>query len=457
MDLLTLEEIAKAANGEILNFKENTLIKGISIDSRKIKEGCLFICLEGNRADGHSYIRDAVKLGAKAVLTQKDVDVCDIPVIKTPSTLRGLQGIASYYRQKYDIPVVAVTGSVGKTTTKEFVYSILSAKYKTLKSEGNLNSDIGMPLSVFGLDSTYEAAVFEMGMSGFGEIATMTHIAKPHIAVITNIGVSHIERLGTRENILKAKLEITQGFTADGIMILNGDDPLLKNIKPKLGFETLYYGIDNKNCDYKAQNVISCNNYTEFEVVTPYGEFFAKINTLGLHNVYNALVAISVGFSLGLSIEEIKDGLLFFKNAAMRQSIKEYGSISVIDDCYNASPDSMEAAIKVLYEMKKTTKIAVLADMLELGELSKTMHKKVGNLASRVDYLLCYGEKSIYYIEGALENGMDKEKVFHFESLTLCADFLKNKAFKDCAILFKGSRGMKCEECLERFLEGKND
>lgn len=454
MENMTAEEIAKAAGGEIICGRSDIAISSVAIDSRKVQNGGLFFALKGNRVDGHDFINDAFVSGANVAVTDRDIACNENTIIKTASSLRALQGVAAHYRSKFEIPIVAVTGSVGKTTTKEICYAVLSAKYKTLKSEGNLNSDIGMPLSVFGLGKNYEAAVFEMGMSSAGEIAVMTQIAKPYIGVISNIGVSHIEKLGSRENILKAKLEIEQGLLPDGLMIMNGDDFLLWEQREKLLHKTLYFGIENQKCDFLATNISFGASFSEFDVKSSFGVFHAKINVLGYHNVYNALAAISVGLSLGLSFEEVAEGLLFFRNAAMRQNIREENGIILFEDCYNASPDSMKAALKVLSTLNANKKIAVLSDMLELGEHSKKMHFDIGKLvAESADYLICYGNFASDFTDGAKRSGMNEEKCLQFANAHACAGALSKIAEQGDAILFKGSRGMKVEEVLNLFIE----
>lgn len=454
MENMTAEEIAKAAGGEIICGRNDSTISSVAIDSRKVQSGGLFFALKGNRVDGHDYINDAFISGATVAVTDRDIPCNENTIIKTASSLRALQGVAAHYRSKFEIPIVAVTGSVGKTTTKEICYAVLSSKYKTLKSEGNLNSDIGMPLSVFGLSKSYEAAVFEMGMSSAGEIAVMTQIAKPYIGVISNIGVSHIEKLGSRENILKAKLEIEQGLLPDGLMIMNGDDALLWEQRDKLLHKTLYFGIENQKCDFLATNISFGASFSEFDIKSSFGVFHAKINVLGYHNVYNALAAISVGLSLGLSFEEVAEGLLFFRNAAMRQNIREENGIIIFEDCYNASPDSMKAALKVLGSLNANKKIAVLSDMLELGEHSKKMHFDVGKMvAQAADYLICYGNFAPYIIDGAKADGMNEEKCLLFANANECAEALSKIAEQGDAILFKGSRGMKVEDVLNLFTE----
>ncbi len=458
MEIMTADEVERASSGEIICGRQDVSINSVSIDSRKVKKGSLFVAFIGKRVDGHNYIEDAFANGASIALVEKDIVSNNGVIIKTSCSLRAMQSIASHYRQKFDIPIVAITGSVGKTTTKEICAAVISSRYKTLKSEGNLNSDIGMPLSVFGLDSSFEAAVFEMGMTNLGEISLMSHIARPYIAVITNIGVSHIEKLSSRDNILKAKMEIENGLMSDGVMILNGDDPLLFSHKNKILHNLVCFGINNEKCEYRAKDIVYGNNYTEFIVVCPFGEFFARINVLGLHNVYNALAAVCVGLSLGLSFEEIAEGLLFFRNPVMRQNIKDYNGITIIEDCYNASPESMRAALNVLGDMKKSFKIAVLSDMLELGEHSIEMHKKIGEFAvKKTDYILCFGTNAKYYIEGAIKAGMKKNRCFHFDDALLCVNKLKEMKGKDKVILFKGSRGMKVEDCMNKYLEGIKD
>lgn len=455
MQKMTAETAAKAVNGILYGSGE---FDNVIIDSRKAGEGSLFVALKGEITDGHEYIDRAYDNGASVVLSSRKAFDGRGALIYVPDTLEALKTLSAYYRNQFKINICAVTGSVGKTTTKEFCYAVLNEKYRTMKTEGNYNSTIGLPLTVFNIDSETEAAVLEMGMSNSGEISALSHIAKPKTAVITNIGISHIETLGSRENILKAKLEIEDGLAPDGVMILNGDDSLLWEQKGNLKHKTLFYGIDNPACDFRADNIAKTGIQTEFDVITPDGVYPAKINVIGRHNVLNALAAICAGYVSGVDTASALKGLLNFKNAAMRQNIYEKNGITVFEDCYNASPDSMRAALGVLSSLDGKRKIALLGDMLELGDVSKQMHMQIGQVAAKnADFVIAYGNMARYYVEGGLGSGVPEEQLFFFDNREAAAKALIALAKPGDTILFKASRGMKAEEVIKYFFEGWNN
>ncbi|MEG1718735.1 MAG: UDP-N-acetylmuramoyl-tripeptide--D-alanyl-D-alanine ligase [Clostridia bacterium] len=458
MKNISIEELNKVVGGEIVIGSELATFTSVCIDSRKVTENALFVALVGKRTNGHNYVVQTLKNGASvALVSDSNIDKietidksCKV-IIKVSNTLVAMQALAKHYRNKFLIPTVAITGSVGKTTTKEMCYSVLSGKFNTYKNFGNLNSDIGMPLAVFGLKKEHNVAIFEMGMSNKGEIETMSDIANPYIAIITNIGISHIENLKTKENILKAKLEIETGLTPDGIMLLNGDDKMLAPLKGKLAHQVLLYGIKNENCDFFATKIKRKDTYTTFSLQTPYGSFDFKLNSIGSHNVSNAVVALATGICLGISKKELAFGLESYGTDNLRQKIFKADDMIIIDDSYNAAPDSMIAALDILKTTNSNRKIAVLSDMLELGDKTESSHIKIGKLASSFcDFLLCYGDNSRLYLASGNEN------ILHFSSLEECAEFLLTLAKSGDAILFKGSHSMKTFECMELFLKGRN-
>ncbi len=451
MENLTARKLSEYCAGRILCGDEPTAVTSVCVDSRKAVPGSLFVALSGAQTDGHLFIDMAVKNGAVCVLSQQEILREDCCVIVVENTLQALQAAASRYRRRFEIKCVGVTGSVGKTTTKEFIYSVLASVYNTHKTQGNLNSETGMPMSVFGLSSAHEAAVFEMGMSARGEIAALTKVAHPDIAVITNIGVSHIEHLGSRENILYAKLEIERGLSRHGVMVLCADDELLWGLGGKLRHKTVYYGVDNSIALYRAENFRTMDTYTVFDAVTPAGTLPVRINTIGVHNVRNAMAAITVGLYSGIDLEKCAASLLNFQNADMRQNIYGYNGITIIEDCYNASPDSMRAALSLLGTMNPR-RVAVLADMLELGGFSKDMHLQIGRTAAEnCDILLAFGDQGRYYCKGAAAAGMEKANVYNFGDGAAVARRLAKIIESGDTVLFKGSRGMRCELVLERF------
>lgn len=442
METLRVSEIAKVCGGE---FNIDTEITSVAIDTRKIEKGCLFICIKGERFDAHRFIDEAFEKGATAVMISEDVKI-DKPYIKVDDTAKQMLSLAGYYRSKFDIPIVALTGSVGKTTTKEFTHLVVNSKYKAIKTLGNLNNEIGLPQMLFMLDSSTEAAVIEMGMNHFGEIHRLSTATQPTVGIITNIGVSHIENLGSREGILEAKLEILDGLKKGAPLLLNGDNDLLSTVKND-DYKIYFYAVDN-DADFKAVDIKENPNTTSFTV-----QYFGKeqkitIPAIGKHNVYNALAAFAVGILLDIDAETAADALKNYEPSGMRQKVVEINGITSIEDCYNASPDSMKAGITTLAGIQACKKIAVLSDMLELGEYSEQAHYDVGTMAAenKIDYLLCVGSDAKYIVDGARDNGL--LNAYLFDSKQSLTDKLFEIAEKGDAVLFKASRGMKLEEVI---------
>ena len=449
MESFTLKEAASAVDGKVLPEFENTVIKSVSTDSREIGGGALFVPIKGENFDGHDFIEDCMAKGAAACFSQipqRD----DIPCVMVEDTKKALRDLAEFYIGRFKIPKCAVTGSVGKTTTKDMIASVFSQHFKTLKTQGNFNNDIGLPRTVFGIDSTTEAAVLEMGMNHLGEISRLSKIVHPNICVITNIGVSHIENLGSREGILKAKLEILDYIEDGGVLIVNGDDPYLRNAKT--GKRTVYCGIDS-DCDVYADNIV--NDGLEFTLADIHKgdiSFRVKIPVPGRHMVMNALVAAAAGFELGLTPEEIKAGIENFEKTKMRMDIISAKGIKIINDVYNANPVSVKAALDVLAGAEGR-KVAILGDMFELGEFSSLMHKDVGNYAgmSGIDVLIAIGKDSKYIYDGAKEKGM--EKCFYYETQEEFLEKGVSEISKGDTVLVKASRGMKLEKTVDRLQE----
>ncbi|HHV29583.1 UDP-N-acetylmuramoyl-tripeptide--D-alanyl-D-alanine ligase [Acetivibrio mesophilus] len=450
METLKCEEIIRAVGGTLISGEINTDFNNISTDSRNIKEGDLFVPLVGERFDGHNYIAHSLEQGALGSLTQREMESAnDKVLIKVSDTLKALRDLATYYRQKYKIPFVGITGSVGKTSTKEMVSAVLSKGFNVLKTQGNFNNEIGVPLTVFNLDRSHEAAVVEMGMSGFGEISRLTSIVKPDIAIITNIGVSHIEKLGSKNNILKAKMEIFEGLNEKGLAILNGDDKLLYGLNNLLKFRTVFYGMEEE-LDYRAYNLESLGERgSTFDIELQGKEYKVRIPVPGIHNVYNALAGIAAGIELGISPEKIIEGIEEFSPGKMRLNILNHKGLKIINDAYNASPQSMEAAINVLKDIScEGRTFAVLGDMLELGEISHSAHEEVGRYAvsKGIDYIVAVGEYRKNIAHGAIEAGAGEERVFDFKDNADAARFLKEYLKSGDVLLVKGSRGMRMEE-----------
>jgi len=451
-------EVARAVNGQ-LAADGNIMIRSVSTDTRSLEPGCLFIALRGERFDGHDYIRDALDKGAVLVMAEKGAAIPDgVPAVLVEKTVQALGKLAEYHRSRFHIPVIAVTGSVGKTSTKEMIAATLSAGLKVHKTKGNYNNEIGLPLSVLELDDSHQAAVFEMGMRGFGEIDYLTRIVRPDIAVITNIGISHIERLGSRQNILKAKLEIIRGMQDDGVVLLNGDDELLSGLKGLLRQKTLFYGMD-ETCDIRASDLLSKGEEgISFSVQCPAWEHRFFVPAPGIHNVQNALAAISVAMTLEFDCETIEKGLLSYTGDRMRMNILDIDGIKVINDAYNAAPASVSSALRVLSEIgANRRKWAVLGDMLELGAWTEDAHREIGMQVaeSGIDYLVGIGNLARWYVEGASDHGMPLEKTRLFENAEDAQNFISQNIAKGDVILFKGSRKMNLDLLADRIFGGK--
>ncbi len=451
MEALKISEIAKAlkieapCEGEILE---------ICTDSRVAGPGSLFIAIEGEHLDGHDYIEKALERGATCILAHKDGSWSADKVLRVKDTLRGLLDIAAYYRTKYKPHVIGITGSVGKTTTKDMVAAVLESGFTTIKTIGNQNNEIGAPKTILSIDGNTQAAVIEMGMCGFGEIQDLAQAARPEIGVITNIGVSHMELLGSRENILKAKLELADCLPDGATLFLCGDNDLLRNVKiPRLN--VVFYGMENPDCQVRGEVTRSTPLNTWFTIHWQGKNWQACIPGCGNHLVQNALVAFAIGVTLGLPADKAVEALKNYVPSGMRQKVVEAGGVTVVEDCYNASPDSMVAAIKTLSAFPKTgRKILVLSDMLELGDISKQSHYDVGVYAAKsgVDTLLAFGEEGAQYVKGASESGLKDAR--WFEQKSEVAPAIISILQQGDLIWFKASRAMKLEEVLEEVYKG---
>ena len=444
-----LSEFAKIVGGTCLRDGE---FSDFCIDSRKGKSGDLFICLKGARVDGHDFIEKAAQNGVSALLIDRNVE-SDLPRVLVQDTLKALQDFASWYRNRPDLTVVAVTGSVGKTTTKEFIAAVLSQSFQTYKTQGNMNSETGLPLTLLHVAPTDTVAVTEMGMCNFGEISELSHIARPDIGVLTNIGLCHIEYLGSQEGILKAKMEIVDGMGDDGVLVINGDDPYLSTVN-NTKQRRVWYGLNNPDFDYYAYNVRVLEEGVSFTAKTPLGELDVCLSIDGIHNVSNALAAIAVGVLSGMSLNAIGKGLARMEKAPMRQNIRREKDMTFIEDCYNASPTSMKASIEVL-KGKSGRKIAVLGDMLELGDRSEEYHRQVGEYLEGISVLIAYGNFAQAYVDGAACAGVTQR--IPCKTPEEAAVNLKLVARKDDVVLFKASRGMHAEQVIEYFLNDKKE
>ncbi len=452
---MTIKEVIEATGGKLLKGSLNAKFKDVERDSRVSCTDKLFVALVGENFDGNDFAETAVKNGASGILVSREMDV-NTNVILVEDTKTALGQIATYYRNRFTIPFVGITGSVGKTTTKDMIACVLSYKFSVLSTSGNFNNEIGLPLTLLKLNNEHEIGVTEMGMSGFGEIDRLSKMVHPKCAVFTNIGLSHVEKLGSRENILKAKAEMLNNLEEDGYVVLSGDDDMLITLKENLK-NCIYYGIENKECEVFAGNIKQTDkNQTSFLVNYKGEKLEMTIPVLGEHNVKNALAAICVAKYFGLSLIDVKNALLNFVPGNMRQNIIELNGITVINDCYNASPTSVQAGLKILNQIDSNgRKIAILGDMLEMGDLSDEAHKTVGEyvVENKVDFLITIGEKSKKIVEGAFKKGFNQNNTRCFLTNKEAIDFIDGFLQKNDIVLVKASRGMKLEEIVEHIIE----
>lgn len=454
MERLTISEILFATKGKLVSGNENYSINDVVIDSRKANEENVFVAIIGENLDGHSFMQSSYEKGCKTFIKNESssikIDGSDINLIEVEDTTIALGDISRYYKEKFNIPYIGVTGSVGKTTTRDMVYAAVSSRFKTLKNQGNLNNHFGVPLTLFNLDKSYECAVIEMGMSGFNEIEYLANIVYPKIAVISNIGLSHIENLGSQEGILQAKMEITSKFGKDNILVVNGDDKFLSTLKNE------DYDFAIKTFGFNKENDIYCESYelTEEDITfvcvidSKKEEIF--IPTVGEHNIYNAMAAILVGKSVGLSMEEIKDGLKNnYTPTKMRLDIIKNDKMTIINDAYNASPDSMIAALKILGRYN-ARRVAILGDMFEMGELAEYGHRLTGkSTINNADVLITIGNDSKFIGDEAKNLGFVEENIHHFETKEDAINEINNLVKEKDIVLVKASRSMKLEKIVE--------
>jgi len=446
----TYAEIATMA-GSVETFEQyaNVQINGITIDSRKIEAGQLFIPFKGERTDGHQYVADAIKQGAAAAFWQKDVPNPpeNLPLIFVDDSLKAIQALAKSYLRQLNVKVVGITGSNGKTSTKDITTSLLSLKYKVQKTEGNYNNHLGLPLTVLGLEEDTDIAVLEMGMSGRGEIDFLSRLAEPDIAVITNIGESHMQDLGSREGIAEAKLEILNGLKDKGRFIYFGDELLLSSRMKNSKVDTKTFGMDHANDLYPLE-INALENGSAFHINKIAAPF--QLPVLGNHNILNALAAMLVAEYFDIPYEEMNKGLQSLKLTNMRMELVDGKSgVKIINDAYNASPTSMLAAIDVLKKLPGyDQKIAVLGDMLELGDKEESFHYQMGERLEDVDYVLTYGKLGSFIAEGA-KTVLPADRVFAFFEKEPLIDKLVSYLNEETVVLVKASRGMKLEEIVK--------
>lgn len=456
MQPLKISEIIKATGGTLVLGNENDEIENITTDSRKAK-GALFVPLKGENADGHSFLESAFSNGALAALTENDFSDGN-NVIRVLDTYAAIRDIAEFYKKKYPVKTVAIVGSVGKTTTKDMVAGVLKTEKNTQKTQGNFNNHLGVPLTVFTVEKEHEMLVLEMGMSGFGEIESLAKIGKPDVVIMTNIGTSHIEKLGSKENIFKAKTEFIKYFTKDNVLIANGDDEYLSHAGELGDFKTIYYGINSKKNNVFAKDIKNLGtDGLEFVICDGEKETEASIKLPGIHNVYNALAAYCAGKLFGLSDENIVLGLKNAEMTKMRLEIEDLSGIKIIKDYYNAAPDSIRASLSVMSDCEAKRRIAVLGDVLEMGEFAKSAHTELGDdvLKNKTDALITAGENAAFIAKRAKELGMSE--VYSFKTTDEAASFVSGFIRMGDVVLIKASHGMKFEKIYDKIKGGRTN
>ncbi|WGX75879.1 UDP-N-acetylmuramoyl-tripeptide--D-alanyl-D-alanine ligase [Paraclostridium bifermentans] len=453
MESLSIKELVIATKGTLVKGNESDEIQNIVIDSRKAKSTDAFIAIIGESLDGHKFMQSAYENGCKTFIKNRSNSIkfesSDINLIEVEDTTKALGDIANFYKCKFEIPYIGVTGSVGKTTTKDMIYAAISTKFNTLKNEGNFNNHIGVPLTLFNLNSSHDCAIIEMGMSHFNEIEYLANMVNPKIGVISNIGLSHIENLGSQEGILKAKLEITSNFDESNTLIVNGDDEYLKKIcKDELNYDLKTFGFDHNNDIYCTEYSIG-EEELRFTCMIDNKKEEIYIPTVGKHNIYNAMAAILVGLRLEMDLKDIKEGLKNFKASKMRLDIIKKDNLTIINDAYNASPDSMKAALDILGRYEKR-RVAILGDMFEMGEHSEYGHRLVGGYAiENVDVLITIGESSKFISDESIKLGLNSSNVYHFDNKEIAIEKLSDIINKDDVVLVKASRGMQLENIVQ--------
>lgn len=457
---LSIDDIQKICKAEILSKVNNGLITKFSNDTREIKQGEMFISIKPEKGDGIRYIDDAFSKGAIGCITEYELSeqfvnkYKDKIIIRVKNTIKAIQQIAEYKRRLYDIPVVGITGSVGKTTTKEMIASVLRQKYKISKNRGNYNNGIGVPLTILDWDDDIEVAIVEMGMNHLGEIRELTNIAKPTIAVVTNVGTAHIGYLGSRENILKAKLEILEGLPDDGIVVFNNDNDMLQTVQLEK-YKKITYAI-NYSSDYMAKSIEIDDNTTNYSINIKTKEYNVSVNASGEHFVWDSMCAMVVGDILNVEPQKMVNAISKFTNAGDKRSeIKEINNITLINDCYNANYDSMKAGLETLAKTAKGRSVAILGDMFELGNFEEELHRKVGEevVKNNIDVLITVGTLGKIIADEAQKLKM--KEIYSFESNNKCISKLNTIIKKNDTILVKASKGMWFGEIIHKIEEEK--
>ena len=455
MKSLTLENITRVCGG-VYHGSADCLqkeVESIVTDSRKTEPGCLFVPIVGERVDAHKFIPQVMEAGALATLSERVLDDAEFPYILVESSLQAIKDIAEFYLEELEVPVVGITGSVGKTSTKEVIASVLKEKYRTLKTQGNFNNELGLPLTVFRLRPEDDIAVLEMGISDFGEMSRLAKIAKPDTAVITNIGTCHLENLGDRDGVLKAKTEVLDFLQPCGHMVLNGDDDKLCTVTEHKGIRPVFFGLDPKFDVYADEIVSRGLKGMSCRIHLGDKSFQVDIPMPGRHMIYNALAAAAVGRIYGLTTEQMKRGIESLQPVSGRFKMIETEKFLIVDDCYNANPMSMKASLDVLKD-GAGRRVAILGDMGELGENEVELHEEVGAHAGNcgIDVCICVGKLCSYMAKKAQETNPSLRVIYEPDRESLLAD-LSGYVEKGDTILVKASHFMKFEEIVEKLQE----
>lgn len=458
---MDIEFICKSVNGQIIYGSPKGFVTDVNTDSRNITGQSLFIALKGDKFDGHEFVLEALQKGAYAALVDKSFNIdkgvpaSEKVIIKVEDTLKALHMLAKSYREQFNLPIVAVTGSVGKTTTKDIIAVLLKSKFETLKTEGNFNNDIGVPLTIFKIREYHKAAVIELAMRAKGEIDRLSYIVRPYCAVITNVEPVHLETLGSLENIAQAKCEVLKYIDSDGFALINGDNQILCRTASNYSCRKYTFGY-NKDCDFR---IISAENKDKginikVKILGDTYDMFFPVPTSKM--AYNAVAGVAIAYLLGVNINDAIADLASYEPGANRLNIFTLGSGGkVINDVYNANPLSMEAALETGKNLRTNGRfVAVLGDMYELGSYEISGHLKVGRKAAEngVDILVTLGKLAAYIARGALEAGMTPQNVYHFDSKEEALEFLCSRLNANDTVLFKASRGMRMETLVDGYL-----
>ncbi len=458
-----LGSLLNAVKGKKVFGQSSDQFRGVSIDSRTLRSEQLFFCISGDRFDGHNFLKEVIKKKAGGIVISRrdtiaelDLEASGTFVVWVPDTLKAMQDLAKFRRNQLNLKVIGVTGSNGKSTTKEMIAAIVSAVAKTFKTRGNLNNHIGLPLNIFELEESHQVAVFEMGMSAAGEIRQLANIAQPEVGLITNISKAHMVHLKNIKEIQAAKGELFDALPPSGTAIVNADDPLVRDLAVRLRSNTVTFGIE-KPADVQAHNIkLKGTSGYDFTANIFDREIPIHVPLLGFGNVYNALAAITTGYCLGVPLETMNENLNKIERLPQRCEVTQFKNIFFINDSYNANPQSMRQALNMLIQFQHTgKKILVLGDMLELGDAEYEEHKNIGELIAglKIDQLITIGGLAEEISEGAFSKGMSRDCIHHFKKHNEASEFLKNIIQSGDCILFKGSRGAQIEIAFNNLME----